>query len=406
MQSSGLRGGVAVLLGAALLVGCATAAKPTVPDNAAGAGATVDSAGQGGTSQVAGGSGSLSQVRRYQSTASVGDFIEVEIDKQARTITYNNRTNGQSASAVPYTLDDRGVYVITADPNAHLQRAIELDGYALIMDVAKAGPNKDSRALAIGATTQPISIADLNGHAMTMMQFRTSNGGMEVGNVRTHVSDRMLAVDAQSYWPLGASSRGDTAFHLGGPGSLQLDEVSGAADYLTITESRNGHTSTAYIFKTGQGLAIDMNNGNMVMVDQPQSTAFDPSSAGLYHALIYQKRNSRRVSEGQVEPGTAEVFEVEVAINDQGHLGMKRDGATVEDVDLIPVSEADYLTGPNKLDASRCAGLFTYRKPVGAGFQDVFVVFMGHGMLVSSFTPSDQNAGEYQYFYGAAIKQP
>lgn len=352
--------------------------------------------------------------RLYQSTASVGDFIQITLDKQAKTVSYTNRTNGLSASNVPYTVDATGMYLFAGDPNGHLQRALELEDYVLLVDVEKAGPMRDSRALAIGALAQPIALSDLADRSMNMMQFRTSNGGMEVGNLQLTVSASMLNVALQSYWPLGALSQQNDAFHVGGgPGQLPIDDAGmGPADFLTVSETDNGITEHDYIFKTAGGFAVDMSNGNIIMVAQTVSKEFDPSHAGRYHAMLYQKHDARGVSRGETEPGTAEVVEADVTIGDHGHLTVSHAGVQVEEADLIPVADAPYLTGTGKLDPARCNGIFTYRKPAGSSFQDVFVIFAERGMLVTSFTPHAQDApdggggGEsYEYFYGAAIKQ-
>ena len=348
-----------------------------------------------------------SGTHRYQTTASVGDFLQVTVDKAAHTVSYLNKTNGLTAADVPYTVDAKGTYAFT-DPNGHLKAAIELEDYAFVIDVDKAGPNKDSRALAIGAATRPIALTDFASRRLNMMQFRTKNGGMEVGDVVLTTETNGLGVDLQSYWPRGAMNNGGHAFHVGSMGTLPVDQTTGAHDFLSITETQGGFTSTDYVFKTATGFAIDMSNGNIVMLEQPASKDFDPASAGSYRALAYGKRGAMGGPDDQPEPGDANVTLVDVTVDAAGHVtAVDADGTTLVDNDLTPVPDAPYLTGGGKLDPERSKGIFTYRTAEGAGFKDVFVIFTKDGMLFSSFTPEAGDGGDapYDYFYGAAVKR-
>ena len=345
-------------------------------------------------------------LHRYQTTASVGDFLQITIDKDAHTATYLNKTNGLSAAGVPYTVDSKGAYAF-ADPNGHLKAAIELEDYALVVDVDKAGPKKDSRALAIGAATSPISLADFVNRKLNMMQFRTSNGGMEVGNVVLSTAGNGLFVDLQSYWPRGAMANDDHPFH-GRMRTFPVQEPAGEHEFLTLAETEGGKTSMDYVFKTATGFAIDMSNGNIVMLEQPESKDFDPTSAGSYRALAYGKQGAKSSSGDEPEPGEATVRSIDVTIGASGHVVAKDgSGMTVFDDDLTPVPDAAYLTGTGKLDAARSRGIFTFRTNGAFGSTDVFVIFTKSGLLFSSFTPGAPQAGDapYDYLYGAAVKQ-
>lgn len=345
---------------------------------------------------------------RYQTTASVGDFLQITIDKDSHTATYVNRTNGLTGEGVPYALDGKGGYVF-ADPNGHLKAAIELEDSALVVDVDNAGPNKDTHALAIGAATLPISLADLSDRTLNMMQFRTRNGGMEVGNVALATRGNGLTVDLQSYWPRGATSNGDHAFHVGVMGTLPVQEGPGEHDFLTLAESERGVTSMDYVFKTASGLAIDMSNGNIVMLEQPASKNMDPASEGNYRALAYRKQGARGGPDDEPEPGALSVGFLDMAVNAAGHLlALDHDRGIVIDDDLVPVPDVPHLTGAGKLDPARSKGIFTLRRHGSAGNRDVFVIFTKNGLLFSSFTAGVPDGGvdaSYDYFYGAAVKR-
>jgi len=336
-----------------------------------------------------------SAIHAYQATASVGDFLLVTIDKANRTVSYENRTNGLTATGVGYTVDARGVYSFTGDPNGHLRQAIELEDEVLVADVDHAGPGRDTRALAVGAATQPIDPAAIHGGMLTM-QFRTQNGGMEVGHVDLGRSGQTLTVDYSGYWPRGAMMTGSDAFNSG-PGSLTLPG-GGAQGSLTITESKNGVTSTDTLFKVTSGYALDMSNGNMFMLDRSASKAFDPARAGDYQALAYAKVGARGTSDATPEPGTPSVVLETITIDAAGHVTVSQGGQTVASSRLVPVADVAALTGAGKLDPTRCNGLFTFE----GGSRQVFVLFSDKGLLFTSFSPGADDS--YDYAYGAAVR--
>ena len=105
-----------VLAFSCLLVGCSTTPQVITPGN---------------------------NVRSYNGTASVGDFVTISIDSLAQTITYKNYTSGETGT-VPYSVNADGSYTIT-DPNGNLLSAYEVPGFVMVVEAANAGPNKDTR---------------------------------------------------------------------------------------------------------------------------------------------------------------------------------------------------------------------------------------------------------------------
>ncbi|MGB2632418.1 MAG: hypothetical protein WAM58_00650 [Candidatus Acidiferrum sp.] len=111
----------------------------------------------------------------------MGDFLTISIDSTTATITYNDLSNGQSGT-VPYTVGTNGTYTIT-DPQGNLLAAYELSGYALLIEAAKVGPNQNTPALITAVEKGPVSLANLAGKNYNYIQFRTTQGGLNVGNV-------------------------------------------------------------------------------------------------------------------------------------------------------------------------------------------------------------------------------
>jgi hypothetical protein len=240
-----------------------------------------------------------------------------------------------------------------------------------------------------------------------MMQFRTKNGGMEVGSVALSVEGNGLGVDLQSYWPRGSMLTNDHPFHLGKKSTLTVTEASGVHDFLSVTETQRGVTSTDYVFRTATGLAIDMANGNIVMLEQPASSHFNRANAGSYRALAYGKRDAHGGPDDQPEPGEATVTLVDLTVTPTGHVtAVDADGTRMVESDLTPLASAPHLLGAGKLDPDRCKGIFTFRAAESGGFKEVFVIFTKDGLLFSSFTPRPASGGDapYEYFYGAAVR--
>src|SRR5579859_7790565 len=73
-----------------------------------------------------------SNVRNYNGTASVGDFLTITVDSVAYTIAYKNYTNGETGT-VPYTVNADGSYAIT-DPQGNLLSAYEVPGFVMVVE--------------------------------------------------------------------------------------------------------------------------------------------------------------------------------------------------------------------------------------------------------------------------------
>src|SRR5947209_7601957 len=86
----------------------------------------------------------LNTSRTYNGTASVGDFLNITLDSVAHTISYTNKSNGDSGT-VPYTVNADGTYTLN-DPTGNLIAAYEVPNYALIIQAAKTGPDHNTPA--------------------------------------------------------------------------------------------------------------------------------------------------------------------------------------------------------------------------------------------------------------------
>jgi hypothetical protein len=316
-----------------------------------------------------------SSPRKYNGSASVGGFLSITLDPAALTLSYKNLSNGDTG-VVPYTVNGDGTYALK-DPKHNLLAAYEVPNYALLVQAAKAGPNHDTLALITAVQESTISKATWAGRDYNYMQFRTSSGGMEVGSVSL---DAQANVSLTSYSPYESTGLGNP-FHAGGfPGSSFQADPSGS--FLKMIE--NGGTSD-YVFGTANGIfAVDNSNGTILGLKKAATKDFDPSFAGTYKVIYYEKTGAQ-TGQGNVETGTPSVGNATMVIGSAGQVTVQDStGTTLVQATLTPVADPPYLYGTGELQ-DPCFGLFTFRVTTANTQQDLFVSFMSGAILFSSF---------------------
>jgi hypothetical protein len=332
--------------------------------------------------------------RLYNGSASVGDFLSITLDPVALTLTYKNLSNGDTG-IVPYTVSADGTYALN-DPQHNLLAAYEVPNYALLVQAAKAGPNHDTLALVTAVQKSTISMATWASHDYNYMQLRTSSGGMEVGSVSL---DAQANVSLTSYSPYQANQA--NAFHVGGfPGSNFQVDPSGS--FLKMTEGG----SSDYVFGTPNGIfAVDNSNGTILGLAKAATKDFDPTFAGTYKVIYYQKTGAQ-TGQGNIETGTPGLGKATMVISSNAQITVTdTQSKTLVQATLTPVADAAYLYGTNELQ-DPCFGLFTFRVATPTSQQDVFVTFMDRAILFSSFKgtlPWSYN-NTYDYLYGVGLK--
>ncbi len=335
--------------------------------------------------------------RSYHGTASVGDFMNITLDSEARTLSYKDLSNGDSG-VVPYTPNSDGTYTLS-DSTGNLIAAYEIPGYAMLVAAQKAGPDHATPALITAVAESPITIHTFAGQSYNYMQFRTAAGGFEAGSATL---DAQGNVSVSSYWPYGATMQGRSAFNSGGfPATDFAEDSSGT--FLTMTDQG----STDYIFGTSQGIFIvDTPNGAIMSLKQAATKNFDPNFAGTYKAIFYQKTNAS-TGMGNVETGTPSLADATLVIDSQAHVTVQdAQGNTFIQTQLTPVADTSYLYGSPGQLANPCYGLFTFRIATANSQQDVFVTFTGRAVLFASLkVPLPvQQSNSYDYLYGVGLK--
>lgn len=340
--------------------------------------------------------------RTYHGTASVGDFMTITIDSTAQTISYADVSNGDSGT-VPYSVNSDDTYNLN-DPKGNLIAAYEVPNYVLLIQAAKTGPNMDTPALITAVESGSISMSTFETHAYNYMQFRTAAGGLEVGSV---------AIDAQgigtisSFWPYGSYNQGNQSgspFHTGMIDMTQA-QVDLSGTFLKVPEM--GGNGFDYVFGTANGIfAVDSGNGAILGLKKAASKNFDPTFAGTYKAIYYQKVGAS-TGAGNVETGTAALGNATLLVDASGNVTVNdAQGHMIVQAVLTPVADASYLYGSSGELQDPCDGVFTFRVATAAAQQDVFVTFMDKSMLFSSFTANLPwaSVGTYNYLYGVGLK--
>jgi hypothetical protein len=334
--------------------------------------------------------------RLYNGSASVGDFLSITLDPAALTLTYKNLSNGDTG-IVPYTVNPDGTYLLN-DPKHNLLSAYEVPNYALLVQATKAGPNHDALALITAVEQSTISKATWAGRDYNYMQLRTSSGGMEIGSVSL---DSQANISLTSYSPYEATGHGNP-FHAGGfPGSSFQADPSG--NFLKMADN-NG--SFDYVFGTANGIfAVDNSNGTILGLKKAATKDFDPSFAGTYKVIYYQKTGAQ-TGMGNVETGTPSLGNATMVITADAQVTVTDGtGTTLVQATLTPVADAAYLYGTGELQ-DPCFGLFTFRVSTANSQRDVFVSFMNGAILFSSFKGvlPWSYSNTYEYLYGVGLK--
>jgi len=202
---------------------------------------------------------------------------------------------------------------------------------------------------------------------------------------------------------LARRTRGTPRSNSGGfPGSSFQADSSG--DFLTHDD---GQGSYDFVFGTQNGIfAVDTANGAILGLQRATTKDFNPTFAGSYKAIYYQK-TSATTGQGNIETGTPNLGNATLTVAANGAATLT-DSAnnTLAQGTLTPVADTSYLYGANDQLTDPCYGLFTFRSTTGTSQQDVFVTFQGRAVLFSSFTgklPQDPS-NTYDYFYGVAMK--
>jgi uncharacterized protein YjdB len=347
--------------------------------------------------------GAQDKLNRYSGTASVGDFLTVAVDPVAHTISYNNISNGQTGSAIPYSVNSDGSYAI-ADPTGNLVAAYEVPGYALLIEANRMGPNMNTMALVTAVESGQVSLKTFAGN-YNYMQFRTSTGGVDIGAVNVGTTSAITT----SYWPYGETNGNNDAFS-GQTMSFASATVDPSGTFINLPSDVQGE-GTSYIFGTANGFFIvDTPNGAILGLPQATSPAFKSNYAGTYSGIIYEKTGASS-AQGNTETGKSLFDNVSLNVQSTGAAVLTdASGRTIATGTLQAVESSNYLyNGTGAELTNPCNGLFTFRTNSNSVQQDFYVTFVNNNgtsaAIFSSFwAPSPWSSStNYNYLYGVGL---
>jgi hypothetical protein len=206
---------------------------------------------------------------------------------------------------------------------------------------------------------------------------------MEVGSLT--VSAQGLG-SISSFWPYGAYNGGNqgSPFNAGTIDMTQA-QLDSSGTFLKIPEPGNSSVFD-YVFGTANGIfAVDTANGAILGLKKAASKNFDPSFAGTYSAIYYQKTGAS-TGQGNVESGMASLGNATLVVTTGGQVTVTdAQGNTMVQATLTPVADVDYLYDGSRGELQDpCYGVFHFRVNTSSLQQDVFVSFMNRAMLFSS----------------------
>ncbi|HEY6185639.1 MAG TPA: hypothetical protein VIW67_25590 [Terriglobales bacterium] len=338
-------------------------------------------------------------VRTYNATASVGDFLTISLDSTAHTIAYKNYSNGDSGT-VPYTVNNDGTYTVT-DPAGNLLAAYEVPGFVMVVESAKSGPTHDVPALITAVESVPATIQTFASRNFNYLQFRTSNGGLELGTVSV---DSQGDIQHDAYWPFGIMEQPQDFFNGGTfPASAVVEDASG--NYFTIHENDGSHDT---VFGTQSGFfAVDTGAGAIIGLPKASSKDFNSTNAGTYKAIYYHKVNAQ-TGQNNNETGTPSQGQANLTISNSGLITITdSQNNQMATGTLTPIADTPSLyDGTNNKLSDPCYGMFTVHVATANSQQDLFATFQGNAIIFSSFATAlpAQPGGTYDYFYGVGLK--
>ena len=356
-----------------------------------------------------GGGGGTSKVHTYHAAASVGDFLTLTIDHDANTIEYVNITNGDDGT-VPFTERSDGGLDVN-DPNGDLVQCYEVPGQAVVCKGDSLGPDPTHAepALLYGVLDEPLTKADLYGVSVGYLQFRTKEGGIEVGHVAFGLTGDATGT---GYFPVRQVLPQPTCYGKAEYSDLEMlgTDMVDNPTYHCVDWTEPGHPlDVNHLFGTAGGdFMVDSKNGALFVFRDAASKDFDTANAGTYTRARLQEERELRAGHG--ESGIPEISTVTVVIDSSGSVTVTDGAETLVDSEaLLPFEDSEWQGADKIVDPVH--GLFYFRD---AGDVPVFVTFFDDAMAFGQFTPEHvgdctldpQEPALYTYMYGIAVRAP
>ena len=311
------------------------------------------------------------------------------------TITYENLSNGVTGTNVAMTTDAAGF--ITFGSDANLATGVEVPGSVFIFHTNTAGKNADRKGFALGLSVKPYTAAQFPAKLMNYMQFRTNNGGFEIGFIDATTD----ALSHQYFAPSATWNSGGTGQYADGVGQVStfpLDatafELAADSTYLTKTFAATAQEpeNTVTIFQTAQDdVVIDMDNGSIFAFTE---RADDTLPTGAFTGLLFGRDDAVSLQDN-TESGTDLLTRLQVTFTG-AEFKWVEDGVTRFTGTAVPLNTVVTMDGGRKMH-----GAFVCRIVDGTTTSDVVFVLSDDGKLLCGVYSNTANQQAYGYRHGA-----
>jgi hypothetical protein len=340
----------------------------------------------------------IQSVRDYSAGASAGDFLTFRVDPVSDSLSYENRSNNDSATA-QFSPQSDGSYQVN-DPSGNLTKAYEVADHFLIAEGTKLGVDHNRAAPIIGVASKPISINQVSAETFNYMEFRIIRGGFSVGTLQMDLQGN---VDISSYVPFGDYFE-SAPFNRGTFPAISLAQDA-SGNFLKVG---NPDGSISYVFSTDDALVVDRPDGVTIGFKKAATKEFDPMYSGTYGISLFQKLGASATSV-TTETGNAGFDEASLVVGAGGQVELTDSNNHVVAQGLLtPIADVSYLFngGIFSID-DPCDGMFALHIASGTSQQDLFIGFEQNAAIFADFRtnlPLDRS-NTCDYFYGVALKK-
>jgi hypothetical protein len=353
---------------------------------------------------------STNLVSHYSSSATAGDFLTLNKTNYT-SLDWKNVTSNTNGTA-NFTKDTNGIMTFDANTGGFIN-GVEIPGYALILSSDKSGVHSDQNAVIMGVSFQPFSVSSIAGKIYNYMQFRTQNGGCEVGYVSiASESGTSAGIIHSGYGPYNFLSGRSDIFsdNRNNPMTLNESDVSADKAYAEIADSQSQNGFKDRVFRSNFGFCVDLEQGSLFGLPAADSSAFTTAYAGIYDTILYRKAVTG--NQNNIEIGTSNVKLYTVTITSDANISISDNLFTSST--LIPwVDTGATKYGSNDwlktdAEAAKCKGLFFAPNDSA----ELFVAFVtnsnGTGCIINSVHNTSNNGNNgpvYEYFFGSGLKR-
>ncbi len=327
----------------------------------------------------------------YLASAARGDFIIVNVGTN-NTLSYTNLTN-KITGETPFVTDVDGYLSFPNDAN--LKAALIAPNLGMLIQTVSAGPDKNEKGFALGLIPHAFTSNRLQRTLFNYMQFRTNNGGFEVGYMDS--GDTIITrycSPSQCRFSDDGPGTGDIQEGVQAETDLPIDPSVFALSADSMYLSGGDGEEAATIFQTADGdLVIDLNNGSIFATEAQED---DTAPSGTYSGLLFGRDDATSES-NNTETGEEFLTKVKLVFADTTFTWTDDDNVFTGT--FVPMHQAVTM-GEYQMH-----GLFYSRitHPESGSLMDFCFIKGKNGKLLCAYYDQALNNSTYSYRHGASF---